>query len=50
MWVNELRLNTLNEDGGWAAMARVDMNLADLGTITGSITKHTTGLVHWSKG
>ena len=43
MWVNELRLNTINENGGWAAMARVDMNLADLGTVTGSITKHTTG-------
>ncbi|MEO6231332.1 MAG: cell surface protein SprA [Ferruginibacter sp.] len=43
MWVNELRLNSINEKGGWAAMARIDMNLADLGTITGSITKHTTG-------
>jgi cell surface protein SprA len=43
VWVNELRLNSINENGGWAAMARIDMNLADLGTVTGSITKHTTG-------
>ena len=43
VWVNELRLNSINEKGGWAAMSRIDMNLADLGTITGSVTKHTTG-------
>ena len=43
VWVNELRLNSINEHGGWAAMARIDMTLADLGTITGSVTKHTTG-------
>ena len=43
VWVNELRLNSINENGGWAAMARIDMTLADLGTITGSLTKHTTG-------
>ncbi|MEO6547553.1 MAG: cell surface protein SprA [Ferruginibacter sp.] len=43
MWVNELRLSSINEHGGWAAMARIDMNLADLGTITGSITKHSNG-------
>ncbi|MEO6720349.1 MAG: cell surface protein SprA [Ferruginibacter sp.] len=43
VWVNELRLTSINEKGGWAAMARIDMTLADLGTITGSITKHTTG-------
>jgi cell surface protein SprA len=43
IWVNELRLSSINEHGGWAAMARIDMTLADLGTITGSITKHTNG-------
>jgi len=43
VWVNELRLTSINEKGGWAAMARIDMNLADLGTLTGSVTKHTTG-------
>ncbi|MEO5888875.1 MAG: cell surface protein SprA [Ferruginibacter sp.] len=43
VWVNELRLSSINEHGGWAAMARIDMTLADLGTVTGSITKHTNG-------
>lgn len=43
VWVNELRLSSINEHGGWAAMGRIDMTLADLGTITGSIAKHTTG-------
>ncbi|KAK6033537.1 hypothetical protein OSTOST_00131 [Ostertagia ostertagi] len=33
-WFNELRLSDLNEKGGWAALGRVDMKLADLGTIT----------------
>ena len=43
VWVNELRLTAINEKGGYAALARMDMNLADLGTITGSITGHSTG-------
>ena len=43
VWVNELRLTSINENGGYAALARMDMNLADLGTITGSITTHSTG-------
>ncbi|MFZ4058628.1 MAG: cell surface protein SprA [Ferruginibacter sp.] len=43
VWVNELRMSSINEKGGWAAMARIDMTLADLGTITGSISGHTTG-------
>ncbi len=43
MWVNELRLTSINEQGGYAAMARADITLADLGTITGSISTHTTG-------
>lgn len=33
-WFNELRLSNLNEKGGWAALGRVDMKLADLGTLT----------------
>ena len=33
-WFNELRLSDLNEKGGWAALGRVDMKLADLGTLT----------------
>lgn len=33
VWVNELRLNDFNEEGGWAANARMQTRLADLGTI-----------------
>ena len=38
-WFNELRLSRLNEKGGWAAVGRVDIRLADLGNInfTGSL-------------
>ena len=43
VWVNELRLTSINEDNGYAATARIDMNLADLGTVTGSFSTHTTG-------
>ncbi|MBC7627735.1 cell surface protein SprA [Ferruginibacter sp.] len=43
IWVNELRLTSINEKGGYAALARMDMNLADLGTFTGSISTHSAG-------
>ncbi len=43
IWVNELRLTSINEQGGYAAMARADITLADLGTVTASIATHTTG-------
>ena len=43
VWVNELRMTSMNEKGAFAAMARVDLTLADLGTITGSMSMHTTG-------
>ncbi|MEJ7740268.1 MAG: cell surface protein SprA [Chitinophagaceae bacterium] len=33
-WFNELRLSSINEKGGWAALARVDMKLSDLGTLS----------------
>ncbi len=33
VWVNELRLTGLNEDGGWAAIGRVSTRLADLGSV-----------------
>ncbi|HEX6180226.1 MAG TPA: cell surface protein SprA, partial [Chitinophagaceae bacterium] len=32
IWFNELRLSELNEEGGWAALGRVDFKLADFGT------------------
>ena len=34
VWLNELRLNGFNEQGGYAGLARVDMKLADLGNIS----------------
>ncbi len=43
VWFNELRLSDLDEKGGWAALARVDMRLADLGTLTLSGTATTRG-------
>jgi cell surface protein SprA len=43
VWVNELRLSKLDERGGWAALGRVDVQLADLGTATVSANTYTTG-------
>lgn len=34
VWVNELRLTDFDQRGGWAALARVNTNLADLGTLS----------------
>jgi cell surface protein SprA len=34
IWINELRLKGLSEQGGFAAIAKVDMQLADFGTAT----------------
>ncbi len=34
VWINELRLTDFDQEGGWAANARVTTRLADLGTIT----------------
>ncbi len=43
LWVNELRLSSLDEKGGYAALARVDFTLADLGTLSLSGNMHTQG-------
>ncbi len=43
VWVNELRLSQLDENGGWAALGRVDLTLADLGSISVSANTHTQG-------
>ncbi|MFZ1528277.1 MAG: cell surface protein SprA [Ferruginibacter sp.] len=43
MWVNELRLSSIDEKGGYAALGRVDVNLADLGTLSLSGNLHTAG-------
>ncbi|MEZ4984637.1 MAG: cell surface protein SprA [Saprospiraceae bacterium] len=34
VWINELRLTGLDERGGYAGIARMDMNLADLGSVS----------------
>lgn len=43
VWFNELRLSQLDESGGWAALARADIKLADLGTLTFSGTARSNG-------
>ena len=43
MWVNELRLSSIDEKGGYAALARIDFTLADLGTLSLSGNMHTQG-------
>ena len=43
VWANELRLSSLDEKGGYAALGRVDVNLADLGTVSLSANMHSKG-------
>ncbi|MGC4037031.1 MAG: cell surface protein SprA [Chitinophagaceae bacterium] len=43
VWFNELRLSKLNEKGGWAATGRVDITLADLGSVTVSANTRSVG-------
>ena len=43
IWVNELRLLGLDEDGGGAGLIRADLKLADLGGVTVSGSFHTMG-------
>ncbi|MEI6264075.1 MAG: cell surface protein SprA [Sphingobacteriia bacterium] len=43
VWMNELRLSGIDENGGWAALGRVDLVLADLGTLSVSGNKYTQG-------
>jgi cell surface protein SprA len=43
VWVNELRLSDLDEAGSWAALGRMDLTLADLGTVAVSVNSHTSG-------
>ncbi|MFN5421968.1 MAG: cell surface protein SprA [bacterium] len=42
-WINELRLSGLNEKGGWAAVGQMNLQLADLGSISMSTNIHTIG-------
>ncbi len=43
IWVNELRLLGLNEQGGYAALGRVELQLSDLGSMVVSGNLHTIG-------
>lgn len=43
MWVNELRLSQIDEHGAYAALARIDVQLADLGSISVSANTYTQG-------
>ncbi|HMU45751.1 MAG TPA: cell surface protein SprA [Chitinophagaceae bacterium] len=43
VWFNELRFSQLDEKGGWAAIGRVDIKLADLGSLTLSGTAKSNG-------
>ncbi|HEY4336542.1 MAG TPA: cell surface protein SprA [Puia sp.] len=43
VWFNELRLTDISEKGGWAAVGKVDMKLADLGTLTVSGSNKSVG-------
>jgi cell surface protein SprA len=43
VWFDELRLTKMNENGGWAALGRVDLRLADLGSLTLSGSYRSVG-------
>lgn len=43
IWFDELRLAGFDENGGYAAIARADIRLADFGTVTLSGSMHTIG-------
>ena len=43
VWINELRLEGLDERGGVAGIARADIQLADLGTITAAANYSSIG-------
>ncbi len=42
-WFNELRLSELKNQGGWAAVASMDANLADFATVSATGRKSTVG-------
>lgn len=43
IWFNELRLSGLKNQGGWAAVANVDTNIADFASISASGRRSTIG-------
>ncbi|MDE3741430.1 cell surface protein SprA [Maribacter polysaccharolyticus] len=43
VWFNELRLAGMDEDGGWAALASLDANIADFASVSATGSKSTSG-------
>lgn len=43
VWFNELRLSGLDNNGGWAAVAAIDANMADFANITATGNQSTSG-------
>lgn len=43
IWINELRVNGLDEKGGVAATANLDIKLADLGSVNGAFNYKSVG-------
>jgi cell surface protein SprA len=43
VWFNELRLSELKNEGGWAAVASMDANLADFATVSATGRRSTIG-------
>lgn len=43
VWFNELRLAGLDNNGGWAAIAAMDMNMADFASLSATGSKSTSG-------
>ncbi len=43
VWVNELRLSSIDEQPSYAAIARMDVQLADLGKVTVSASQYSQG-------
>jgi len=42
-WFNELRMSELDNEGGWAAVASMDVNFADFGDLSATGRKSTVG-------
>ena len=43
VWFNELRLSGLDNNGGWAAIAALDVNIADFANVSATGSKSTSG-------
>jgi len=43
VWINELRLSGINENSAWAAVGQMNIQLADLGSVSVSANMHTVG-------